>query len=76
MLRVMNVFVKQILPRGVIRRRSEEEMAAYAARYPTVASRKPVCMWPQEIPIDGRPAAMHEIGTALAYWYGGLPPVR
>lgn len=51
-----NGFVEQVLPRAVVRRLSETEMAHYRAPFPTVASRHPVRQWPREIPLDGRPA--------------------
>jgi haloalkane dehalogenase len=40
---------------------SSEEKDYYAAPYKTVQSRKPVRQWPCEIPIDGKPADVHEV---------------
>jgi haloalkane dehalogenase len=60
MISVMNIFVKQILPKATIRILSQQEMAHYAAPYKTVKSRKPVRQWPCEIPIDGEPADVYK----------------
>ena len=51
-----NVFVEQVLPAGMSHVLSAEEREAYAAPYPTPASRRPVWQWIQQIPIEGSPA--------------------
>ena len=65
-----NGFVEGLLPASVIRELSEAEMEAYRAPFPTPQSRKPVLVWPNEIPIEGVPArnvaVMEEIGAWLA----------
>ncbi|MBD3419121.1 MAG: haloalkane dehalogenase [Chitinivibrionales bacterium] len=61
MISVMNGFVEQMLPMATMRELSEEEMNAYRAPFPTIASRKPVRMWPNQIPISGKPAQTHHI---------------
>lgn len=61
MISVMNMFVTQILPQAIVRKLSEEEKNYYAAPYKTVQSRKPVRQWPCEIPIEGKPADVHEV---------------
>ena len=63
MISVMNMFVRQILPQATVRKLSAEEMKHYAAPFKTVHSRKPVRQWPCEIPIDGKPADVHEVIT-------------
>ena len=35
---------------------------------PTIASRRPLRQWPSEIPIDGRPADVHEAVAAYSEW--------
>jgi len=65
MVSLMNGFVEKVLPAATMRRLSEDEMAHYRAPYPTVHSRRPVRQWPREIPIDGKPADVHE--TVEAY---------
>lgn len=65
-----NMFVEGLLPASVIRPLTEAEMEAYRAPFPTPESRKPVLVWPNEIPIAGDPArnvsVMEEIGAWLA----------
>lgn len=63
-----NVFVEQILPGAIVRELSEEEMNAYRAPYPTPAERLPVFMWPNQVPIAGEPADVHEVVGAYAAW--------
>lgn len=55
-----NFFLETVLPAGVIRSLTEEELAAYRAPYATRESRLPTLVWPREIPIDGSPADVHE----------------
>ena len=57
----MNFFVTGILPKATIRKFTPDEMAYYKMPYKTIRSRKPVRVWPLEIPIDGKPARMHSI---------------
>ena len=47
---------------------SAEEKAFYEAPYPDIASRKPVRQWPCEIPIDGKPADVHEAVSDYSRW--------
>jgi haloalkane dehalogenase len=54
-----NVFVERVLPGGMLRRLSEEEMAAYRAPFPTPQSRKPILTFPRELPIAGEPADVY-----------------
>ncbi len=51
-----NVFVEQVVPGGVQRQLSQEEMATYRAPYPTPQTRIPTLLWAREIPIEGEPA--------------------
>ena len=55
-----NFFVEQVLPGGIVRKLTEEEMNRYRAPYREPASRKPLWRWPNEIPIEGEPADMVE----------------
>jgi len=52
----------------ILRELSEEEFNYYSEPYPTPESRKPVWKWPNEIPIDGEPADVHEIITNYNAW--------
>jgi haloalkane dehalogenase len=65
-----NVFIERVLPGSIIRKLSDEEMAAYRAPFPTPQSRRPIWRFPNELPIAGRPAdvvaAMEQAHAALA----------
>jgi haloalkane dehalogenase len=61
MIHVMNIFVNQILPQATIRQLTEQEKQRYRAPFKTIKSRKPIRQWPLEIPIDGKPADIHQI---------------
>src|SRR5262249_39500702 len=54
-----NAFVERVLPAGMLRPLSEEEMAAYRAPFPTPESRKPTLTFPNELPIAGEPADVY-----------------
>jgi haloalkane dehalogenase len=51
-----NVFVEQVLPRGIVRKLTNEEMSVYRAPFPTPESRRPIWRFPNELPIAGEPA--------------------
>lgn len=55
-----NFFIEKILPNGVIRDLTEEEMTAYREPYLQRESRKPLWRWPNEIPIEGEPSDVNE----------------
>ncbi len=65
-----NFFVERILPGSILRKLTEEELAAYRRPFPTEASRKPTYVFPNEIPLDGKPAdvvaAVEAYDAALA----------
>jgi haloalkane dehalogenase len=61
-----NFFVETILPRSVIRKLAEEEMAAYRTPYLERDARLPTLIWPRQIPIEGEPADV----TAIVESYG------
>ena len=61
-------FLKRLMPMMTRRRLTAEEKARYAEPYPTPESRKPIAVWPREIPIGGEPADMtSEIGENYAW---------
>ena len=68
MITVGNIFLKKLLPNFTLRKLNEEELAYYNEPYPTRASRKPVRMWPTQLPINGKPKGVHDIITAYAKW--------
>lgn len=65
-----NFFVEALLPKSVIRRLSDAEMAAYRAPFTSRESRLPTLVWPRELPIEGDPldvtAAVESYGAWLA----------
>lgn len=54
-----NVFVERVLPGGIMRTLSEDEIAPYRAPFPTRESRRPVLSFPRELPIAGEPADVY-----------------
>jgi haloalkane dehalogenase len=68
-----NFFVEQVLPLGVLRTLSDEEMARYRAPYPDPESRWPTLIWPRQIPIDGEPADVQAIVLEYAAALGRSP---
>ena len=51
-----NFFVEKALPAFMVRKLSKEEMDYYREPFLEESSRKPVLVWPNEIPIDGYPS--------------------
>ena len=71
-----NVFVEVVLPRGMLRKLSDEEMEAYRAPYRDRERRLPTLVWPRELPIDGVPEDVVAIVEKNAQWLRastGLP---
>ncbi len=68
MLSVLNMFLNKVVPDSISRKLSKEEFDCYKAPFRTIASRKPVRMWPTQIPIDGKPKFTHDIITAYGKW--------
>lgn len=56
----MNLFINQLMPRAVVRKLTNVEMEHYREPFKSRKSRKPILQWPKEIPIDGKPADVHE----------------
>jgi haloalkane dehalogenase len=63
-----NFFVETILPRSVIRKLAEEEIAAYRAPYLERDARLPTLIWPRQIPIEGEPADVTAIVESYGQW--------
>lgn len=68
MVSVANMFVKKMLPDMIVRKLSKEEFDYYKEPYPSIASRKPVRVWPMEIPISGKPKNVYEKVAAYSEW--------
>ena len=64
-----NVFVEQVLPAGVTRALSDDEMATYRRPFARRGeNRRPTLSWPRQIPIDGEPADVARSVQAYADW--------
>jgi len=66
--RVLNIFITKLLPDTVFRKMSKIELDTYAAPYPTIKSRKPLQVWPTQIPFDGKPQNVHQAVTDYHHW--------
>lgn len=64
-----NIFVEAMLPRGVHRTLSDEEMAHYREPFRDRGEgRRPTLTWPRNVPIDGEPADVAAIVADYAVW--------
>ena len=63
-----NLFIEQVLPGGVMRKLTSEEMTAYRKPFLDVASREPVYRFPNELPIAGSPADVWAMAEAYHAW--------
>jgi haloalkane dehalogenase len=64
-----NFFIEKMLPGGILRALSAEEMAEYRRPFAEPGEgRRPTLTWPRELPIEGDPADVAEIVTAYADW--------
>jgi haloalkane dehalogenase len=64
-----NVFIEKVLPSGIQRQLTDEEMNAYRAPFVTPGeSRRPTLSWPRNIPIDGEPADVVEVVNNYRSW--------
>ncbi len=62
-------FLKRLMPMMTKRRLTADERARYAEPFPTPESRKPIAVWPREIPLSGEPADMaREIGDNYSWF--------
>lgn len=70
-----NFFIERVLPGSVVRKMTETEMDTYRAPFTDPPSRKPVYVFPNEIPIGGEPADVtetaHKFISALSI--AGIP---
>jgi len=65
------MFVEVVLPRGILRKLTDEEMEAYRAPYRDRERRLPTLIWPRELPIDGVPEDVVAIVDENARWLAG-----
>ncbi len=64
-----NIFIERILPGSVLRKLTDEEMAAYRKPYLEPGeSRRPTLTWPRQIPFEGEPADVTKIVDDYSKW--------
>ena len=63
-----NVFIEGLLPAAIMRDLAPAEMDAYRQPFQEPAARKPVLVWPNELPIEGTPARNAEVILAVGEW--------
>jgi len=64
-----NMFVENLLPGAILRRLSEDEMAAYRAPFANAGEdRRPTLTWPRQIPIEGEPPEVVRVATDCGRW--------
>lgn len=68
MISVANMFVKKMIPDMIVRKLSKEEFSNYLKPFPTIQSRKPVRVWPMEVPLDGKPERTYKILKSYGEW--------
>lgn len=68
MLSVGNFFLNKMLPSMIRRKLSQAEYSYYKMPFKTIASRKPVRVWPQQIPFDGKPEYNAKIVSVYGIW--------
>jgi haloalkane dehalogenase len=54
-----NAFIEGVLPAATVRKLTDEEMFVYRAPFPTPESRRPTWRFPNELPIEGKPADVY-----------------
>jgi haloalkane dehalogenase len=64
-----NLFIEQVLPNGMLRSLSPEEMAEYRRPFVEAGeSRRPTLTWPRQIPIEGQPPDVDAIVASYSQW--------
>jgi haloalkane dehalogenase len=64
-----NIFIEAVLPAGMQRRLSDEEMDYYRQPFADAGeSRGPTLSWPRNIPIDGQPADVASVVNDYNCW--------
>lgn len=68
-----NYLVDKLLPSGIIRQLSEEEMEVYRAPFRTPESRKPLWQYVQDLPIGNGPSDVSDLILAYSNWLCETP---
>jgi len=63
-----NLFIEGVLPSSILRKLSDEEMAAYRAPFANEEDRQPMLNWPRQIPIAGEPPNVVALVQQYAEW--------
>lgn len=64
-----NIFVEGVLPSAIMRKLTDEEMAAYRKPFANAGEdRRPTLSWPRQIPIEGQPANVVKFVEDYAQW--------
>lgn len=63
-----NLFIEGVLPSSILRKLSEDEMAAYRAAFVKEEDRQPMLNWPRQIPIAGEPPNVVALVQEYAQW--------
>lgn len=64
----INAFLNIFLPKLILRKLSKEERQAYKAPFKKPSTRKPILVWPNEIPIQGKPRDISKIVESYSEW--------
>jgi haloalkane dehalogenase len=68
-----NFFVETVVPKSILRRLTDEEMAMYRKPFLQRDQRRPTLAWARELPIEGEPADVVEIVTRYGDWLAQSP---
>jgi haloalkane dehalogenase len=63
-----NYFIENVLPQGILRTLTDEEMTVYREPFLERRARLPTLIWPREMPIDGEPADVTAIVAGYGQW--------
>ena len=64
-----NYFIEEILPKAIVRKLSDEEMAEYRRPFSEPGEgRRPTLTWPRQIPVAGEPADVNAIAAEYTDW--------
>ncbi len=69
-----NMFIEFNLPFGA-KSLTPADLDVYRAPYPTPESRRPMLVWPREIPFDGEPADVAAVMTDYGRWMATTPDI-
>lgn len=66
-----NLFIEAVLPASIMRKLRPEELDEYRRPFLDPGDRRPILMWPREIPLDGQPEDVAEIVRGYSEWIPG-----